>query len=57
MESLAVGFDDQPLLWPEEAKDEITNGHVDLGFGQVMTTKQFEEAQLRLAAGPLGELP
>jgi hypothetical protein len=57
MESLAVGFDDQPLLSPKEVNDETTNAHVDLGFGQAMTTTQLEEAQLQLAAGPFGELP
>lgn len=50
VEAVAIGFDDQPLLGPNEVGDESSDLDVDLWSRDVVPPAEPEEHELELAA-------
>lgn len=53
--SVAVGFDDQTLIGPEEVDLERANPHVDLRRREAMQSAEPQKHALELAAGAIGD--
>ncbi len=49
---VAVGFDHEPLLPPEEVDEIGTDANVDLGRRQTVAAAEPQEVSLQVAAGP-----